>query len=118
MSNEMGLIRAPQITIANGAAVSNAIDIGELGLCAIVTPSTWTAANLTFQGSVDGVTFFDVYDSSGTELQITAAASRHIMLSPANFAGIRFLKVRSGTTGTPVNQGGDRVLIPLARKLA
>lgn len=104
------------ITIANGASLSSAIDLGTLvavgaRMAAIQMPSAWTAANLTFQVSLDGVTYADFYDSSGTEYSVTASTSRTILVPYADFFCARFLKVRSGTTGTPVNQGADRSLI-------
>jgi hypothetical protein len=98
-------------TIANGAALSGAIDLDGYTLCGIQMPSAWTTANLTFQVSADGATYADVYSDSGGEYTVTAAASRYIVLNPADFAGMRFLKVRSGTTGTPVNQGGARTML-------
>jgi hypothetical protein len=72
-------------------------------------PAAWTAASLTFQGSADGTTYGDLYDA-GTEMSTAAGASRVIHLDWTKFVGLRFLKIRSGTTGVPVNQGGDRVL--------
>ena len=98
-------------TIANGASLSGAVDTGGGTVCGIAMPGTWTTANLTFQVSADGATYQDLYDKGGTEYTVTAAASRYIELPPADFAGIRFLKVRSGTTGTAVNQADVRALL-------
>lgn len=104
-------------TIASGAALSAAVNLDTTNLVAIQMPATWTTANLTFQASYDGTTFNDVYDSSGTELSVTAAASQYITLTPADFAGMKIIKIRSGTTGAPVNQGGDRTLQLVTRSL-
>lgn len=98
-------------TIANGASLSGTVDLGTNRLFAIVMPASWTTANLTFQVSADGTNFFDLYDDAGTEVAFTAAASRVIQNSnPGRWLGFRYLKVRSGTSGTPVNQGGARSL--------
>lgn len=97
-------------TIANGASLSGAIDLGSTRLAGIQMPAAWTAAALTFQASFDGVTYADVYSTGGTELSYTVAASRFIPLSITDWGGVRYLKVRSGTTGTPVNQGGARTI--------
>jgi hypothetical protein len=80
-------------------------------------PATWTAANLTLQASVDNSTWDNVFDSLGTEVTITAAASRFILLNPADFVSVRYLKVRSGTSGTPVNQGGARTITLIVRAI-
>lgn len=98
-------------TIANGESLSESIDItGIKKPRRVIMPSAWTAANLTFQGSYDDSTFNDVYDYNGTELNVTAAASRTIELPFTTLDGIRYLKVRSGTAGVAVNQGAERTL--------
>jgi hypothetical protein len=102
--------------IANGASLSGAVAIHPNSLVGIVMPADWTAANLTFQVSHDdGTTFNNLYDKDGTEVTVTAADDRYITLEPALWAGIRHLKVRSGTAGTPVNQGAARTLQLVAR---
>lgn len=108
--SEQSLVTA---TIANGAALSGAINLGNSRLVAIQMPAAWTAANLTFQAAESaGGTFQDVYDSGGTEVSVTAAASRFIsLLETQRYRGMRNIKVRSGTTGTPVNQAAARDII-------
>lgn len=110
-------------TIANGSSLSGEIDLNHIRsaaegaggdgvhLAAIQMPSAWTAANITFQGSVDGSIYYDLYDQYGTEVLVTAAASRVILLDLSMFAGINFVKLRSGTTGTAVNQAADRAIV-------
>lgn len=99
-----------QSTIANGQSLSNAVDIGNKTLLGIVIPSSWTAANLTFQVSTDGITYNDVYDNLGTEKNVTAAASRYIIIDPVDFIGAKYIKVRSGTAASAVNQGAERIV--------
>ena len=60
--------------IANGASLSSAVALGAKNLIAIVFPAAWTAASVTFQASVDGTTFVDIYDSSA-ELVVASAAA-------------------------------------------
>lgn len=95
-------------TIASGQALSGAIHLELQRLFALQMPGSWTAADLTFEGSYDGTTYAAVYDESGAEVTVDAAASRFIILDPAKFLGLQRLKIRSGTSGSPVNQGGDR----------
>lgn len=103
------------VTIANGASLSGEINLGGAMPGAIIMPAAWTAANLTLQVSPDGgVTYYDLYDDAGNEITITAAASRMILFDTiaqliAIGEGSR-LKIRSGTSGTPVNQGAARTL--------
>jgi hypothetical protein len=80
-------------------------------MAGIEMPAAWTAAALTFKASDDGVDFYDVYDDAGTELSVTVAASRFVLFtSPVKLLAARYLQVRSGTTGTPVNQGAERTI--------
>jgi hypothetical protein len=108
--------RAPTVpglvTIANGQSLSPAVDFGDDRLHTILMPAAWTAANLTFQVSADGVSYIDLFTSAG-ELVITAAAARALALDQTIFPAFRFLKVRSGTSGVPVAQGAARDLILL-----
>ena len=99
-------------TIAAAAALGAAVDLDRQRLHRIMLPGDWTAAALSFQASADGQTYADLYDGSG-EVVIAAgiaAAGRAIVVDPAIFYGIRFLKVRSGTAAAAVAQGGARSL--------
>ena len=108
-------------TAADG--LSAAIDLQDESLVGIQMDSAWTAAAITFQGSHDGVTYGNLYDSGGTEVTIasgTAQVDRYIPFTTAMldvFKGLRYLKVRSGTSGTPVQQAGARSLKLIARQV-
>lgn len=105
-------------TIANGASLSGALDAGAGSRpVRIDMPAAWTAASLTFQGSNDGVTFRDLYDKTGAEYTVAASANQAIILPLADFIGIRRFKIRSGTAGAPVNQGGARSLFVATQAL-
>jgi len=101
-------------TIASGASLSGACDLGNARLSAISMPSSWTTADLTFQASADGTTYQDLYasDNAGNDAEylIGAGSARVITVPIADFAALRYLKVRSGTTGSAVSQGGDRTI--------
>lgn len=102
-------------TIAGGQSLSSAVNLGGLRLFGIVMPSAWTAAGLTFQMSPDGANWFNIYDANGNELSASAAASRYIALDPVNFAPVAWIKMRSGTSATPVNQGQEGGLTLILR---
>ena len=114
MANQFTYLTA---TIANGVALAGAVELGGSALVGIQMPAAWTAANLTAQISVDGTTYQDMYDDEGNEVTITAAASRFIQLIPSEWAGVHYIKLRSGTTGTPVNQGAARTLTLVVREV-
>ncbi len=105
-------------TIANGVALSDKVDIPQsFRPIAVVIPAAWTTANLTFLVSHDGgTTYNNFYDEGGTEITVVVGGTdRFIALLPRLWAGVSRLQIRSGTTGTPVNQGGARSVIVLGR---
>lgn len=104
------------VTIASGQSLSAEVDMEEFsGSFVIVMPAAWTTANLTFQAaSASGGTFQDVYDDAGTEVSVTVAASRTIGVNKPALAPFRYLKFRSGTSGSAVTQAAQRVLTLLA----
>lgn len=104
------------VTIAAAGNLSAAVDLSAVAVVGIVMPAAWDAANLTFAGSeTQAGTYTNVYDDAGTEYPVTAAASRRILVPPADLLGGCWLKVRSGTAAVPVNQAAERVLTLLVR---
>ncbi len=99
-------------SIASGASLSGVVDLGTYRLFGIVMdPIAWTAAAMTFQVSIDGTNFFNLFDDTGVEINWTVLAQQFVTVSqPAKWQGIRYIKVRSGTSATPVNQGAARTL--------
>lgn len=105
-------------TIASGQALSGTIDLGPLPeFCSSITqatflaPAGWDAAALTAQVSEDGVTWANVVSSAGAEITILTAVtpSTAAVLSGGTFlGGTRYIRFRSGTGATPVNQTANR----------
>lgn len=98
--------------IASGESLSNALDIGTAKHLAIQMPAAWDAAAITLAASVDGTNFYSVTDSAGIEVSITASASKviGIDLAALSLAALRFIKIRSGTVASAVNQTAARTL--------
>jgi hypothetical protein len=101
-------------TIANNASLSAAVDIGLMRSIGIIMPATWTTADLTFSVcDTLGGTYSNLYDAAGTEVDIPVAQAKAYTLSAAMtrlIAPWRYIKVRSGTSGAAVNQGGQRII--------
>lgn len=112
-------------TILSGASVSDDLgDVTGLTLVGLYIPGSWTTAAISFQASLDGgstwVNVFarndsgDLVFSSGT----VGAGGCVLLASPlAGFQLVGHLRVRSGTTATPVNQGGDRAFSAFFQKI-
>lgn len=122
-------LRTATLRIPNGTALSTSIlqsdgtfatgaglFLGGRIPVGLMMPTGWTAAALTMRTSLDGINWFDLYDRYGVEISITAAASRRIAFEPWMLPGVNWLQFRSGTGGTPVNQGADRDLTLLYRE--
>lgn len=113
------MAREATVTIANGASLSGAVQLGyPVGpsargvrevLVGIKMPGSWTSADLTFQVSTDNSAFYDLQTQTG-EASAKAAANQWVAVDPNLTRGVGYIKVRSGTAGSPVNQGGARVL--------
>lgn len=104
-------------TISLGQSLTSSINLGGLRVFGIKMPASWDTANLTFQVSLDGGTWTNMYLDDDSEYTAKAAASRFIVLPVDKFCGVPFIKIRSGTSGSPVNQTADRTLTLALRQL-
>lgn len=113
-------VQITTVTIASGAALSDVIDLSDRTLVGIQMPTAWTAADLAFRAATSSAgTPVPLFRGSDTaRYQIKAAASRHFVLSPLDFAGARWIQLESvDTGGNAVNQGADRTITLLYRKV-
>lgn len=106
------------VTIASGASLTAAVDMGKRELVRVDMPSAWTAAALTFQVSADGTTYTNLYKDGSEFSKTEAAASRGVGIAPADAMMMhRYIKIRSGTAASAVNQEAERTLTLVAIKL-
>jgi hypothetical protein len=70
------------VTISVGATESTVLDTRGLNLEQIDVPAGFDGTILTPQGSLDGVTYRDVYDRDGNQIVIITAANRIQALHP------------------------------------
>ena len=105
------------VTISSGTSLSTEVDLEGYQLCAIEMPSAWDAAALTFQGSsTSSGTYKDIKANGlevtepGSNLTATAGVINAIDVNAMALAPIRYLKIRSGTSGSAVNQTANRTL--------
>ena len=96
--------------IPSGLSLSSEINIYQHNLHSLIMPSAWTTASITFSCSIDSFTWVDLYDSAGNEYTVSTGTNRIILLDTSVFTLPMIIKVRSGTSGTPVAQGEDRII--------
>lgn len=107
------MITTQSATIANGESLSSAVDLDNGKFVGIIMPAAWTAAAITLAVSDDGVTYYPLFDDGGNEVTITVAAGEAISSTTSGLLHLaywNFVKFRSGTSGTPVNQGAARTI--------
>ena len=83
-----------------------AADLQGYKITGVIMPATWTAADITFEGSIDDSTFNPIKSKSGVAYTLTVSASDfiHLPLSDTyNFP--RYIKVGSSNP-----QGADRTV--------
>ena len=124
------------VDIPGGATgQSAAINISQWDVVGIIVPTGWATANITFlaadprnSSGNPGVTgrapantvFASVYTDAGTELVFTVPATLPAFISVARadtMSGVNYLKLRSGTTATPVNQTTTKTLTLVCREM-
>ena len=104
MASQIGL-NTLQATIAASGNLSSQVDIGPGRLVGLIVPGGWTAANVTLQASADGgVTWGNLFTYLGSEFTIVAVAGQFMAIDPTMLKGVVSVKVRSGTSGSPVTQ--------------
>lgn len=98
--------------IAENGTVSAAVNLRGMTLCGIIVPSDFVGTVITFQMSdaIDG-TYRIMQDGAGASVSKTVTlasppASLYIKVDPADFAGVQFLKLVSGSSET----GDDKTL--------
>lgn len=95
--------------IANGASLSNAVQVGKNYTIGIVMP-TIDVGVITFQVSMDGVTFVELFKADGsTAVSIPSSTGGKAVDTPPELNGkYNFIKLRTGTVGVPVVQTAQR----------
>ena len=95
------LLSGIETTIANGQTESAAVKCLGMVPVLISTPASFTGTSITFLVSpTEGGTYSTLYGSDGNAISMTVASSRTYAINPANFEGIMYLKVKSGSAET------------------
>ena len=98
-------------TILTGQLKSEVVDLLGTVLVALLTESAMlNNASLTFETSVDGVTFFPAFNDASIPLAISMQPNRHVALDITDFASLRFIKLVVDLT-----EGSDIVFRMLTR---
>lgn len=110
--------KSETVTIGAGASLSGAS--GSLAgrvLVAVITASTWDAAKMAFQASLDGTNWF-VVTYKGTEYEVASVtAAKYIAVDPEVFYGAKYIKVQSGISTAATNQVDATIVTLVSRPI-
>jgi hypothetical protein len=112
---------AIQATIANGAAVTDVIDIGTSGVLAgLKIPAMTTSTVITVQVAESPTgTFVNLFNAAGTG--ITAAcstsAARGVNFNPDDVCGWRYFKFQAGTGAGDAQTGAKTIIVMFRTRL-
>ena len=105
-------VRSHTATILINTALSDAVDLRGADVIRITIPDAWTAADITFLVDDGDGTFRDLWMEWGWELAIWVVAGTSIECSVfLRLQQINRIKIRSGTSGGPVNQTAEREIV-------
>jgi len=108
-------------TIAAAGSVTPSIDLTSTALLGFITSAAWTPAALNIEVSVDNTTWVTSVigsDSTAAGSWSSITANTAYSLDPTSFLPYRYIRFRSGTSATPVNQAAARVFTVITRPLA
>lgn len=94
------------VTFEVGQSVTDEIVTNEKSLCGlIVSGSSMTSGSITFLVSNDGNEYYPLFDSNASEVYLkTTTAKKAYYINDSITKGWNFIKVRSGTSASAVNQ--------------
>ena len=101
-----------QLTIANGAATSDAFEMSNHAGGIILMPAAWTAASIGFKVS-DSPTgaYYPLYDANGSLVQISGPAASQAHTIPAEVFAAAWVKLWSQDgSANDANQSAPRTL--------
>lgn len=105
------------LTIANGAAVSDAFDMQRHAGGTVLMPAAWTAASIGFQvAATEAGTYYKLYDADGNLVQIVSPSASLAYAMPTELFGAAFVKLWSQDgSGNNTNQGAERAPIVILK---
>lgn len=116
----MALRTVQTVSIANGASVSGTIDLLRTAIVGFVAPASWTTAALNIEVSTDGTSWSSLYDAYGSATGSLSAlvAGAAYAVDMVSLLPFRYVRLRSGTSASPVNQAAQRDFKIITRALA
>ena len=101
-------------TITSGTDVTEALNLSGCNLVAFKLPAAFTGTAISFQGSFDGSTYYDLYRTvDNTLISTPVTADRMYLITVSDLAGVQYLKLKSDAS-----EAADREINLLTRSMA
>lgn len=100
-------------TIASAASASVGINLRRETLVGLIVPSGYSAANMAFAVSEDGVTYYPLF-RAGARLEVAVTAATHNSLTPADYVNAAYVQAISPATAV----NAALVITAIVRKVA
>ena len=93
-----GAIRVDDLTIAISAQTSTILKLDQDKMVTgVITPSAFTSISISFEAGIDINSMIPLHNENGVLIAVPIAASRHSILDPSDFVGIRFIRILSAS---------------------
>lgn len=106
------VVKTIEAQILSGQVKSDVIDMKGTSLKTILLPANFTGANLTFEVSDDGITFYPYYNINDVPVTIDITQGRAYGVSAIDFYSIQYMKIVSSAA-----EGADRTLKLIVRAI-
>jgi hypothetical protein len=90
--------------IPANASLSGAFNCTTGTVARIVMPNNWVNAPISFQVSLDNVTYYDLFDSAGREVLFQVQPGVAVTVLEERSISFAYVKIRSGSRDKPVVQ--------------
>src|SRR5580765_7447592 len=91
-------------TIGAGMTESAVLALGMDFIVGLITPEDWTPAVVSVIVSPQGDNYYDLFDFVGREIVFNIVPNTFLSINPDILIGAAFIKLRSGTRASPVEQ--------------
>lgn len=86
--------------VFSAATTSSVVDLERKTMLALLMPQSWTGTAVTFECSDEAAGTFTTLYKEGANVSVAVAADKQVVLAPADFVGVRFVKLVSGSSET------------------
>jgi len=99
---QLNVLQGPIINV--GQSISNVIDLGTDYIVGLIMPENWIDAVISVQVSPDGDNFYELHEPNGDPVEVKVVPGTIVNLDPHRLLLARYLRIRSGTKDSPVDQ--------------